>query len=162
MTRILSALLFVMTIQLAALPAHATSPEKRDAVLRLVETLGVVDLNHLVTETFMNSVRTAAYDENPAISSKAIEIAQEELLIALANNQAALIEMFVEMYDRNFTLSEIQDMNQFYRTSTGQKLVRISPVLNEECLALSQSMAALILNEVAPVVKRRLRQEQAH
>lgn len=162
MNRTLSAILILVTLHLAAMPAHAASSEKREAALRLVETLGVVDLNHLVTQTFMSNFQNTMRDQDPAVSTQKNEVAREELMLALSNNQATLIEMFVEMYDRNFTLSEIQDMNRFYRTSTGRKLIEISPVLNEECLELSQSMAAIVLNEAMPNIKRRLRQERVH
>jgi hypothetical protein len=51
-------------------------------------------------------------------------------------NLEVMIERMVAVYDKHFNDGEIKDMQWFYATATGQKVIRESPVIYRECYEL--------------------------
>lgn len=57
-----------------------------------------------------------------------------ERLLQKVDYKAMMEETMIAIYDKMFTLAEINDMLVFYKTPTGQKLLRQTPVLMAESM----------------------------
>ncbi len=56
--------------------------------------------------------------------------------------------MLIELYDHYFTESEIADLIDFYRTSTGQRMTDVMPMIMEESVLFSQEAMARLVPEM--------------
>ncbi|MEL0641064.1 DUF2059 domain-containing protein [Pseudoalteromonas aliena] len=53
---------------------------------------------------------------------------------------AKMQPMMVNVYDKHFSEQEIADMLAFYKTDTGQKILKKMPVVMQESMQMSQSL----------------------
>ncbi len=141
--------------------ASDVSPEKREAIVRLTSALGVADLGHQMAEGFMNTFHQSMRQQNPEVSERAFEIVTEEILNAFKEREPALIELFVEIYDRHYTLSEIHEMEAFYATPLGQKSIKLLPTITREGMEAGQLWAQDMMPDIMPRIQQRLRKEAA-
>ena len=63
---------------------------------------------------------------------------------------ALIEEMTISIYDKHFTLEEIKDVTAFYKTTTGQKLLKTTPAIFADTM---QTMAEKIYPKIMEVVK---------
>jgi uncharacterized protein len=63
----------------------------------------------------------------------------------LAKLDAALVDVWAS----NFTIAELKDMQNFYHTPTGQKLLRTTPTLNQQSIAATKVWAEPLFLESA-------------
>ena len=49
-----------------------------------------------------------------------------------------LVELIIPIYDRHFSIEEIEDLIAFYQTPTGKKLVKTQPIIMEESMLAGQ------------------------
>jgi hypothetical protein len=71
------------------------------------------------------------------------------LMMALINSR---IEQFTDtmaqIYARNFTVDELRQIQVFYQSTTGQKLLDRTPAIAQESMTLSQKVGQDIVNEL--------------
>ena len=63
---------------------------------------------------------------------------------------ALIEEMTISIYDKHFTLEEIKDVTAFYKSTTGQKLLKTTPAIFADTM---QTMAEKIYPKIMEVVK---------
>jgi hypothetical protein len=49
-------------------------------------------------------------------------------------------QIYYPLYDKYFTADEIRDLIQFYRSSTGQKVLTVTPEMSAESVAITQKL----------------------
>lgn len=49
-------------------------------------------------------------------------------------------QIYYPLYDKYFTADEIRDLIQFYRSSTGQKVLAVTPEMSAESVAITQKL----------------------
>eukprot|EP00439_Symbiodinium_sp_Y106_P088101 s1_g637.t1 len=159
MKSLVSVCLFVAALQLAVQPVYAVSPEKREVIVRLTEAMGLADLTVQMADGFMKGFHANMRKQNPEVSEKAITIVSEEILAAFTEGTPALMEIYVEIYDRHYTLDEIRELERFYATPVGQKSIQLLPVITQEGMEAGQAWALAMIPEVMPRIEQRLRRE---
>ena len=63
---------------------------------------------------------------------------------------ALIEEMTISIYDKHFTLEEIKDVTAFYKSTTGQKLLKTTPAIFADTM---QTMAEKIYPKMMEVIK---------
>ena len=63
---------------------------------------------------------------------------------------ALVEEMTISIYDKHFTLEEIRDVTAFYKSTTGQKLLKTTPAIFADTM---QTMAEKIYPKIMEVIK---------
>ena len=72
-------------------------------------------------------------NERPAVKKL------EERLMAKIDIQKIMDEMLIVVYDKFFTLEEIKDLLAFYKSPTGQKMVKLMPDIAAESMKVTQT-----------------------
>jgi hypothetical protein len=62
-----------------------------------------------------------------------------ERLMAKIDYRAMMDEMLLVVYDKFFTLEELKDLLVFYKSPTGQKMVRLMPDIAAESMKVTQT-----------------------
>ena len=65
-----------------------------------------------------------------------------------------------QIYLQNFTENEIADMIIFYKSSTGQSVLRTMPVVMQESMKLGQAMAQKTLPKLQALSERKQQERQ--
>jgi FtsZ-binding cell division protein ZapB len=68
---------------------------------------------------------------------------------------------FVESYAKNFTGQELRDITAFYRTSTGQKTIKLVPQISTEAMMFSQNRLQEHMPELQMQILQEVQKEQA-
>jgi len=129
-TRSFAALVILLLLS-AAIPAFGNPDmpsEKEQAIRKLMEMTGAGDLGTQVTEQLLAQIRLS-FPQVP-------EPVWGELVESL--NPAQLTELAIPIYDRHFSMEELQALIDFYATPVGQRVVRKMPIVAEESVAIGQ------------------------
>lgn len=65
-----------------------------------------------------------------------------------------LIEKIINIYDKHFTLEDVQDLNKFYASPIGVKLLSLAPQISCDMLAMGQEWGEQIAKEVIKEVEQ--------
>jgi uncharacterized protein len=132
-----AAILWSITV-LQPYPAAAMDAQKHAAIEQLIKDMGLqANLDRLIDvllpPTIANlkkinpSIPQAVWDEFTRIGADEFKRALPELT-----------EPLVVVYDSNFTADEIEELDAFYRSPLGHKLVAVLPQLTQQTVALGQ------------------------
>ncbi len=113
--------LFLLLCQLPWL-AHADAKSHRQAVERLLE---LTDMEQKINES-VETVLALQLQQNPQLG------AHRDLVQSFLERQIGwenMREPVTEMYLAEFTEAELKEMNKFYSSPTGQKVIKQLPVL---------------------------------
>jgi hypothetical protein len=70
----------------------------------------------------------------------------------------ALYSVLYPVYEKHFNIFELNQLVEFYQSPVGQKLVRVSPELLTESLALGREWGLSLVPEIMERVQSRLAQ----
>lgn len=154
----------------ASAPAAQVDPETRAAIELLLQHM---DYDHLMAQILdtakkqagqqVGSVMRQQLDEGgytpeqrAAIDAKLpafLEKLQQNVsdFIDKAMPSAQLHDVMVQTYSANFTVAEIQDVDHFYATPTGQKMLHRMPQIMQQMMGSIQSR---MLKEQAQLIRQ--------
>jgi hypothetical protein len=126
----------------------------------LMEKAGMGALTQQVARATMQQQRAALEKANPGRSNEIAEI-MKLMESELAKRLPRIMEAYARIYTLHFTLAELRELNRFYDTPIGRKLVKETPAISAEAMAMSQAFGQEIVGEVMRAVapeleKRRL------
>jgi len=139
------------------------------------ESKGSDNLDELFELMNMDSMVETMYDQMQSIYievEKDVDISSEELAINQKYREQMTNIMKKEMswqamkvdlkqiYLQNFTENEIADMIIFYKSSTGQSVLRTMPVVMQESMKLGQAMAQKTLPKLQALAEREQQERQ--
>ena len=70
-----------------------------------------------------------------------------------------LLKTFFSLYDKYFSLEEIQELLNFYKTEIGKKTIEVLPLLTQESLQAGQVWGAALAPKIAQRIRTRLVKE---
>lgn len=149
-------------VQLAATPAAAqqtVEPEKRAAIVKLMQMTGTMDMAVRFADAITGQSIQMVKKRNPDTPARVFVIMNEAMHATFEENATDLIELIVPIYDRHFTVSELNDMITFYQTPTGQKVISTMPAILPESIAAGQAWGQKITPMATRRLQRRLKQE---
>ena len=172
----------IVAILLVAVGASAQesagiSPEKIALVKELIEVTGSKEQSIKMMDTMMafqdvqtRSMIATMFDDDkdmtPADRAMAKELATQSAERAIASvqeffrSEVDLVQMMeaivIPIYSKHFTESELRDMISFYRTPTGQKMIRTMPDVVVESLGI---MSEQLMPKLQIFMKKAVEQE---
>lgn len=136
----------------AAKPATSVDPVKEAAIRNLFEVMGTKDAMRQVMASMSGSIRPLLESSLPpgAYRAQLIDLFFQRLQVKLRVDD--LLELVIPVYDKYFSLEEIDGLTKFYQTPLGKKAISVLPqVLLESQTAgkkLGQEMGRQSMIEV--------------
>ena len=128
--RVLASLLFMALLAPAALAQGATpDPQRVVAAKELMEVTGVNKQLDGMVDVMSQGFRSGATDA--AGQAKAEEVGKEfdAHMKRLMSYRQAMLDDFAALYAEKFTLEELRQVTEFYRSPAGAKFVQSVPEL---------------------------------
>jgi uncharacterized protein len=138
MKRTILATAFLIAVAFPAAGQSQVSPEKEQAIRKLMELTGAIELGSQFANALMSQLRPV-FPEVP-------ESLWDELMKSLNPDEAT--GMVIPIYDRHFTLAELQGLIDFYMTPLGQQVIRKLPLVAQESVAAGQRWGQLKAEEL--------------
>jgi hypothetical protein len=144
------------------LAAKAPSPEKKAAIEALMEVTGAGTMRTQFADGFVQQAQAMFAASNPNVPPRALAIVAQEARAVLdvrLGGERGLLAAVYPVYDRHFSLEELQAMTAFYRTPAGQKALRVLPQLTVESMQAGQQWMQSVLHALQIRVEQRLAKE---
>ena len=148
-----------IALMLAIVPAAAQQTEKRKAIDDLLRLTGATNIMQQMAAATVQQMAASAKKRDPRVPDRALEILTEEALRTFREHSAELVAAITDIYDRQYTLGEVNDIIAFYRTPTGRKTIRTLPAIVRESMAAAQGWAAKVAPAAVKRARARLRAE---
>lgn len=118
----------------AALPATGIDPDKEEQIRKLLELTGTVKLIDQMKIQLLISFKK----QRPDVPA--------ELWTRLASeiDTKAIIDKFIPVYDKYYTLEDLLVMNAFYESPVGQKMLANNPEIAHQSAVLGQDWSKQI------------------
>jgi len=138
------------------LPAKAGTSEKTKDIAAMLKITGAAKLADQIGATILNQMMQDL-DNRPNTPPQAIQIVKDAAIYEFKQSIPVLMKTLIPLYDRHFTHQEIKDVIAFYKTPTGQKVIRILPVIAQESMAIGELHSQIVVQKIAQRVKVQLK-----
>ena len=178
----LSSLIILAILVLFSLPIklnaeEVTIPAKTALIKELLEITEVKKMSENIVNTmllqmdssypqmFSQMIKEAGVPENKReelqnnFNESRLRFSQRfrELFPQRLNLGQTLEEIYYPLYDKYFTVDELKDLIAFYKSSTGDKFIKIAPALMQEAM---QKSSELLNPNIIQLVNEILREEK--
>lgn len=151
MNRFLQVTLCVLTLIGYSVHAQTSDvPATREDVLKLFDTMKIHDQMRLVMDSVLTQQRAMVHEalkkRDPNVSAdelKRLDQFMSELTKDMPVNE--LLDDMIPVYQKHLTRADVDAMDTFYASATGQKLLREMPAMTAESIqAANPHMQAMI------------------
>ncbi len=163
--RYIAPLFLVLATSLATAPraqetasGDASESEKRAAIRELIEVSQQRQLV-LQMQQALESRVLPNMDGVAGSREDASAIIHEELTATASDMIGDLVEVSADVWGRHFTIDEIRELTEFYRTPLGQKLLEKQPLIMQEGMQAGQMVSRKIFSEASRRIEARLKDE---
>ncbi len=154
-----TALMLALSLNLIAGTALAADrPPREDSIKRLMAITesrklveGMMSQLDGVMKTTMKQA-TAGQPLNPA--QEAVMMDMQGKLVAAMKEELAwekLEPMYVEIYQKTFTQKEVDDMLTFYKSPSGQALIKKMPLVLQSSMQMTQSRIGALFPKIQQI-----------
>jgi uncharacterized protein len=119
------------------------TPEKKEEIDHMMKLTGMEKL----TQQMMDQMFTVMTSKVPSSKASVIERIKQKL------KSSDLLEKFIPIYDKYYSLEDLRAVNAFYKTPAGQKVLSTMPQVMQESMAMGQEWGAAIAKEVKDELK---------
>lgn len=144
-------LFLIMTGSLIFAQEQTISPAKKEKIITFLKLTNVLGVANQVMDNMINSYQTY-YKQVPAEYWN--ELKKE------TSNTKDFEELLIPIYSKYYTEKELDDIIAFYKTSTGQKVIKTMPDMTKESMQAGQEWGMKLgqkvmkkINEKYPVQK---------
>ena len=116
----------------------AAAPSKRADIIRLLRLTGAAQGATQALDLMLPSLR----ESMPEVPEQVWQECRTEV------RESDMIELTYQIWDKHFTHQEIRDLIRFYETPTGRKIIRETPVLQQEILIAGKTWGDQIVERV--------------
>jgi hypothetical protein len=133
------AISLVLSVGIPASSSSDVPSEKEQAIRKLMEMIGAADLGDQVSQQLLSEMRLS-FPQVP-----------EPLWAEFAESldPAELTGLAIPIYDRHFTMEELQALIDFYTTPVGQQVVKKLPLVAHESNTIGQQWGETKALEIA-------------
>ncbi len=136
--------LFVgLCLACASPPPRSGEDAYRETVRALLAATGGLALGEQMANAFFESFLENLRRQNADLTPRAIEILKEVAADVYGDTLAdenRMLDLFVPIYERHFTQSDLESLVAFYRTPVGRKTVREMPTILQETMQSVQGL----------------------
>lgn len=144
-------LFLIVTSSLIFAQEQTISPAKKEKIKTFLKLTNVLGIANQVMDNMINSYQTY-YKQVPAEYWN--ELKKE------TSNTKDFEELLIPIYSKYYTEKELDDIIAFYKTSTGQKVIKTMPDMTKESMQAGQEWGMKLgqkvmkkINEKYPVQK---------
>lgn len=130
------------------------SPEKRAGIERLLEASQALALGEQLSNAMVAQMTNVMRASNPNIPQPVLEAIPEVVNEVVADRLPEFVDDLIVIYDRHFTLDDIEALESFYSSEVGKKLVSVQGQLAQESMLAGQTWG----QSLGPDIQRRLRE----
>ena len=143
------ALIALVTIS-GALQAQASGatvdPAKLTVIRRILEVTKAADQMLVAMEASLPMQRAT----NPQIPA----VFWDRFLTRAREDRGALLDSLVPIYDRNFSLADLNELLKFYESPTGKRFITATPQVTRESMLAGQKWGILIGQQIGEQLAR--------
>lgn len=128
----------------SAEPASAVDPAKEAAIRRLFEVVGTKALVNQTVATMSESIKPVITASLPPGDYRAelVELFFQRFQSKFTGEQ--LLSLSVPVYDKHFSLEEIEGLTKFYQSPLGKKAASVLPQVVSECQEVGRKLGSEI------------------
>lgn len=139
--------------------ADTVPPEKRAEIEKLLELTGALKLGQQLSAAMVTNFSNSLKASHPNIPQKALDVLPEEVNAVLNENLDSFKELIILIYDRHYSLQDVQGLNQFYASELGRKVIQTMPLMMQESISAGQKWGQMLGPEVARRVEARFKKD---
>lgn len=156
-----------LTLSLPSLLAQSPGdvPATREDVMKLFNTMNIHEQMRLVMESVLKQQRAMIHD---TLRKRTPQITDEELahLDQLTTDVTkdmptdTLLDDMIPVYQKHLTKSDVDAMNTFYASPTGQKLMREMPAMTSESMQAAAPHMQAMMDKIMDRAEQMAREER--
>jgi hypothetical protein len=154
-----SAALLIIVIAGPRVHAQGVEAEKKAAIAQLITMMGVMDLGQQMSEVTVSQMTDSIRAVRPDLPPEVFDALAESVNEVIDEHLGEFETLVVPIYDRHFSLADLQGLITFYQTPLGQKLIQTLPAVTQESTVAGQQWGASLGPEIEARVLERLQQE---
>ncbi|HUS35446.1 MAG TPA: DUF2059 domain-containing protein [Verrucomicrobiae bacterium] len=149
MKQVLCAVLVLFSTISTALAAEPARPTiAKEKIVEIEKTLRLVGMEKLMTQ-MKNQLFTMFREKMTQAPEEYWKRAEAKF------DMAELIQLLVPLYDKYYTMEDLQALNAFYESPAGQKMLSTLPQITQESMKIGQAWG----EEVAKRIERDVQTE---
>jgi hypothetical protein len=159
MRKIIIALMILSSINICA---SELSKEDKKVIDELLEITGAIKIGEMMSVAVSNEFINAMAQQNKKISPKVVKIVQDEIGKFMSEQfveNGFIYNLSYDIYPKYFTINEIKEMVDFYKTPTGKKVASVMPQLAQESMIAGQRHGQSLIPKLQERLKKRLEAE---
>ncbi|MEO0438671.1 MAG: DUF2059 domain-containing protein [Pseudomonadota bacterium] len=113
-------------------------------------------------DLFLGQMTVMLRQANPNLDARAIELVEEEIVEVVAEKfltEGAMLTIAAPLYDRYFSVDELEQMIAFNDSELGQKILRVMPFITQESMQAGAQLGQSLGPEIARRIEERLKEE---
>jgi uncharacterized protein len=134
----------------------ASNQEAVAAAKELVSTMRLTDQFTMMLPVIVKNLKPAILQGRPEIE-KDFDAVTTVLLEGMTPRLNEMTDQIAGLYGRTFTVSELRQLTEFYRTPVGQKFLDKTPVLAQQSMTIGQNFGRTIAGELQGKIMEELR-----
>ena len=137
----------------------AAQQDKDDVIRELIALTDAEQLEAIFSRQFIDRVANAVALFRPDMDPATMRVIRQEATAVIRErieSGDALYSVLYPVYEKHFNIFELNQLVEFYQSPLGQKLVRVSPELLTESLALGREWGLSLVPEIMERVQSRL------
>ena len=137
----------------------AAQQDKDDIIRELIALTDAEQLEAIFSRQFIDRVANAVALFRPDMDPATMRVIRQEATAVIRErieSGDALYSVLYPVYEKHFNIFELNQLVEFYQSPLGQKLVRVSPELLSESLALGREWGLSLVPEIMERVQSRL------
>lgn len=139
-----------------AIAKDSIAPEKRAAIKRLLEANGTAAMGKQAAGVITRQLVGILRKSRPDIPVKTLDVIEREttaLVIENVDAPGGLLERMYPLYDKAFTLADLETFVAFFQSPAGRKYVAAMPGI----MLSGEKIGAQMAKDLAPVIRERLK-----
>jgi hypothetical protein len=148
----------LLLFSVCASPAQTPSPDAMTAARSLVTTMKLTDQYKALLPAILLTLKPALVQDRPEIE-RDYDAMMPMIEDAFAPYYKAMVDDVAAVYANNFTLSELRDIEAFYRQPAGQKLLEKTPSLTQQSNQVGQDASHRAAEDLRVRLTEALRQK---
>jgi hypothetical protein len=158
MSRRLLIIAGMFLVSIHASPAQTPSPDAMTAARSLVTTMKLSDQYKALLPAILLGLRPALVQDRPEIE-RDYDAMMPMIEDAFTPYYAAMVDDVAAIYANNFTVSELRELEAFYRQPVGQKFLEKSQSIAQQSLQVSQDASRKAAEDLRTRLTEALRQK---
>jgi uncharacterized protein len=130
---------------------------KRDEISKLLHTTQALAMSRQIVSLMIQQITGGVRSKRPDIPETALDFLPSTMSEVMQENEKFFEDLFIQLYDRHFTLDEIRAVNVFYETPAGKKMIEKQPILMQQGAGIGAEWG----RRVGPEIDRRVREKLA-